>query len=463
MTPQEFAAKIRTKYPGAYDNVPDDVLAKKVVEKYPVYGAQVNFSTPKTTPADRTKEIYNQTGNQIVDTITDNTKSPIRRGFEAVATGFGAIPKILTAAIPSEQVRNEIQIAEQNIGKGFSSAIDQISRLPSYEAYAQKYPEASKSPEIIKMFEEALAVSGAGGEIAGNILAAEDAVRIGNKLATVADDTLASAKNMAQNKLNLTPEKQLQDTIDLTSPVMNKKDSIAALERSGMKGGANKDFKVTPDDRSVARAQSVQNIVSKDNGPIDNIVNINKEIERISETEITPFLQNNPSPFNKKTLNAYIRDTVETPNFIKADATLQKTYDLTRQSMLDVVDKYPKTMEGLWKARKEFDAIAERQLGNLDPLSEKATAVRQAVLDTRRSVNNYISENTPNGDEMFRQKLNDLSLKYEARGNIAEQNYKLLNKNALQRFAKQNPKVWKVLKQVGGLVGLGVVGGVIVD
>lgn len=452
MTPQEFAAKIRTKYPGAYDNVPDDVLAKKVVEKYPVYGSQVNFSTPKTTTAERAKEIYNQTGNQIVDTITDNTKSPIRRGFEATASAFSAIPKVITAAIPSEEVRSNIKTFEENVGSGFKKLTDFIGSNPKLVEFTQKYPDATQA------LEEILATTSAGGEIAGNILAAEGAVKTGNKLTSVADEGVNSVKNMAQNKLSLTPEKQLQETIDLTSPVMNKKDSIAAFERSGQKGGAGSDFKVIPDDRAVARAQSVQGIVSKDKNPIDNIVNINGEIERISETEITPFLRSNPSAFNKKTLNSYIQGNIEIPNFIKADATLQKTYDLTRQSMLDVVDKYPKTMEGLWKARKEFDAIVERQLGNLDPLSEKASAARQAVLDTRRAVNDFIADSTPNGDEMFKAKLKDLSLKYEARGNIAEQSYKLLNKNAIERFIKNNPKKAKAIKYA--LEGLGIYGGV---
>lgn len=48
MTPQEFAAKVRTKYPQgvaadgrAYADIPDDELTKKIVEKYPVYASQI--------------------------------------------------------------------------------------------------------------------------------------------------------------------------------------------------------------------------------------------------------------------------------------------------------------------------------------------------------------------------------------------------------------------------------------
>lgn len=67
MTPQEFAGKVRAKYPGAYDNIPDSDLVTKVVSKYPAYGGQVDLAKPFTgkpnldlqpekTPLDYAKE-----------------------------------------------------------------------------------------------------------------------------------------------------------------------------------------------------------------------------------------------------------------------------------------------------------------------------------------------------------------------------------------------------------------------
>jgi len=44
ITPQEFAQKVKAKYP-QYANVDDLTLAKKMVEKYPQYSNQVNFDT----------------------------------------------------------------------------------------------------------------------------------------------------------------------------------------------------------------------------------------------------------------------------------------------------------------------------------------------------------------------------------------------------------------------------------
>jgi len=44
ITPQEFAKKVKSKYP-QYANVDDITLAKKIVEKYPEYASQVNFNS----------------------------------------------------------------------------------------------------------------------------------------------------------------------------------------------------------------------------------------------------------------------------------------------------------------------------------------------------------------------------------------------------------------------------------
>lgn len=46
LTPQEFAAKIKNKYP-QYSDVEDSVLVEKMIAKYPEYKNQINFETPE--------------------------------------------------------------------------------------------------------------------------------------------------------------------------------------------------------------------------------------------------------------------------------------------------------------------------------------------------------------------------------------------------------------------------------
>lgn len=46
MTPQEFAATIRSKHPGSYDDIDDNTLTQKVLAKYPQYSDMVMQDTP---------------------------------------------------------------------------------------------------------------------------------------------------------------------------------------------------------------------------------------------------------------------------------------------------------------------------------------------------------------------------------------------------------------------------------
>lgn len=255
----------------------------------------------------------------------------------------------------------------------------------------------------------------------------------------------------------------LQDAISVTKPVLNKKENIAALERSGQPGGATikgplGTYQVAPSPRDIKVAGSVQDVVSPKASPIDNIVAVNNKIEHVAENEVRPVLQANPMAFNLKTLNAHIRDNVPIPNYIKADPILQKTYDLTRESMIEEAAQNPKTLEGLWDSRISFDHTAERQIGSLNPTDTKVAVIKQAVLDTRKAVNDYIAQNLPNGNADFTAKMQQMNHMYEARSNIAEANYKLLNSNAVSRWIKQNPAKAKALKIGAGLVGLGVAG-----
>lgn len=71
MTPQEFAAKIKAKYP-QYKNVDDAELTQKVIAKYPVYASQIKTpEAPKTDVLQKTGNIVNKIfpGKQVGEAI----------------------------------------------------------------------------------------------------------------------------------------------------------------------------------------------------------------------------------------------------------------------------------------------------------------------------------------------------------------------------------------------------------
>ncbi len=280
-----------------------------------------------------------------------------------------------------------------------------------------------------------------------------------SEIPDAADRVITGAKNAASATIDALKsrgsQKALDEALDVTKPLLDKKASITALENAGKPGGTGANLQITNSPHDVEVAKSVQGLVKKGASAAENNTAINKEISRVSEQEITPFLEKNQAPFNQKTFSAYLDKTVQPANFIKADPVLQSTYDLTKQALMDEVAKYPKTTKGLWDARISFDKVAENQVGKLDPQSEKVSAIKQAVLDVRKAANKFIVDRTPNGEQMFGGQMKRLTNMYEARSNIAENNYKLVNKGFFSRFKVQHPTATKVLKGAAKLAGLG--------
>lgn len=79
LSPQDFAAKIRAKYPGAYDSLSDTDLTAKVVAKHPEYQSVVAMpSAAAQTPDSGDAPIagaYKQAGKSLVGGVGDAVKS----------------------------------------------------------------------------------------------------------------------------------------------------------------------------------------------------------------------------------------------------------------------------------------------------------------------------------------------------------------------------------------------------
>lgn len=111
MTPQEFAAKIRAKYPGAYDSVPDDVLTQKVIEKYPIYASQVKVEEPAQ------KGVLEKVGGVV------NSIFPGKKLGEAIGTSVAATERLLAG---DKQGFNDVldtQVSPLQVGGDVAQAV----------------------------------------------------------------------------------------------------------------------------------------------------------------------------------------------------------------------------------------------------------------------------------------------------------------------------------------------------
>lgn len=219
----------------------------------------------------------------------------------------------------------------------------------------------------------------------------------------------------------------IQDAIELTSPALAKKDKIAAFAQAGKPGGVVKSrfgsVTRTPSKEDIEVAKAASPFL-KGKDPIKSVDTLGKEISRFSDESVRPYLKANPRAYNQATLSKALQD-VDPPDWIKADATAERTYSLVKQRMVEATTRHPGTMEGLWDSRISFDQTVKQQFGDaiLDPT--KRSFVNRAVRDMRHAVHDFIASQT--GDSQFKESMKYLSRLYTAIDNIAEKYYATVN------------------------------------
>lgn len=286
--------------------------------------------------------------------------------------------------------------------------------------------------------------------------AAKGAVALPGKASSAVLKKVApkAAASMDASKLARADE----DLMNLIMEKSNKRSTVDAFNRAGKEGGITAEggarrFVRTPDARDISMRESVRGVVDPKKDAVQNNIALNDAIETVSEKELLPFLRANPRTFNPSHISKRL-DSIEMPDLFKADQTLENTYNLVRQRMLKAIQGKPKTMEGLWEARKDFDRMVKDQFGDAAFDSEKNTAIKRAVQDMRREVNTFIGDSI--GDKTFAQQMHKLSDMYGARDNIAEKARELLGSDKYNRwFKKLDPRTQSILLWGGGLIGTG--------
>lgn len=119
--------------------------------------------------------VINQRGAETLNIIQDNSKSPLRRGVEATASAFRAIPEAAISQLP-KVTQTGIKDLEEKVGTKFKKVTDLVSKIPGLEKWVME------NPESVKSLEETLSITSAGGEIAGTILGVEGGINTASKL-----------------------------------------------------------------------------------------------------------------------------------------------------------------------------------------------------------------------------------------------------------------------------------------
>lgn len=148
-------------------------------------------------------------------------ESSIRRGTEATASAANAVAQVGYEALP-EKARKGLSYLGEKIGGGFKYLTDAIAGTKLFkeigELEAQGYLNKETAPELYRV-KEALGTTSAGGQIAGDILLA-------NQVAKTAQGVVNVTKNVAQKGVNAAKQTAYKITEKLTPKVNDTPASI---------------------------------------------------------------------------------------------------------------------------------------------------------------------------------------------------------------------------------------------
>lgn len=366
-------------------------------------------------------------------------------GKAATAVGAAVVP-ISKAAHPASTSRH---IGASEL---LPRTVDKAAALAKNVGKGAGLGYASDVSGKLKEGEEGTFTPGMGTAIGAALGPLAGAALPGKRAASLPDAAINKGKDMLAAQAAKKVAKGDDQLLELVMSDAGKKKSINAFKLAGQEGGVtevggSKKFKIKPTATDKARMESVRGIVDPGKSPVENNTRLNNEIARISKEELEPFLRENPRAFNAQTINAKLR-ALEMPDLFKTDDSLGKTYDLVRQRMMGAIDRNPKTMEGLWKARKEFDQEVQEQFGDAVFNSEKNTAIKRAIKDMRKEVNTYIADEI--GGTEFKDYMAKLNNIYSVRDNVSEKAYKLLGTNKFKRWWDQLSQTQKNIVIYGG-------------
>ena len=342
--------------------------------------------------------------------------------LQVVGNAAGAVTDVLGAGlktayqdlVPASMKKNIADSlntsAQDPVVKAATGALNKVAS--AWQSFANAHPEVSK--DIL-----------ASGDIAGLFAAADLGMKgvdvakgAAESASTLADSVAAKAKSVLPSMKKDATEQLVKDlTPDLTKAKAAQA-AQAGTNPMGLlkKGALPVSSKVTDTAETIAN-QFPEIAKGKTFG---DKVNLTKDaITSYSKDTIEPFLDAHSSPFNTKTVSKVIDDTIaKNPIEFAPTQSGKNTYDVMKEAAMKAIDANPKTLKGLWQARKDFDTAIEDRYG-AKFWDANDTSIRQAAGNIRDSINSYID--TQAGDSTFSGQMKTLSNLYGARDTFAEQ------------------------------------------
>lgn len=488
MTPQEFANKIRQKYPDGvtsdgrkYAEIEDSELTNRIVEKYPVYKSQISEPgtiarmKEKLTGKERTERVKSivspyvegkqglgatgfQLGGEVLRGAAEaGAELPvIKQGIEL----FGQFVKGLSEQEPIKQFGEDIGEKIQPAVAWYDSLEPEKKRnVDAAIEYLSAIPAGKGTKVALKSTEEAIeaGVRTTTSAVRTGVEATKELATKGKELITEAPGVIAAKTKAAVTGVPLkTGEaKVFDDALEIgREKVTPAYETTAASQGRTFTEGRTKQVKFKPTRREELISDALEPLVregriSADKLPFENVPEVLNEVSRIN-FGVRDFIATRKAPFNKNQLRSKIDAVADENKLVFAsDETAQNVFTAVKDEFMSHVDKMDTL--GLFDARQSFDQLpAIQKLLKSEKLGENVK--RQIVLDIRRAANEYISELLP-VNSPYRDLLKQESYLLEAVENMAEKSRGLKNSTNITRFLDANPLIKKLLPAT--LVGTG--------
>jgi hypothetical protein len=301
----------------------------------------------------------------------------------------------------------------------------------AYTKWAETNPRAAKDLE---------AIINIGSLIGGAKVASKtgEAVLSGAKKAAV---------GLAAGRAERGTIKNFDKIVEIVRPELNQAERAAALSSGqGKIKGVFRTTVIEPSKRDIEIANAAKGVVDPRKSLVENIQRSNKAIEILAKRTEEGLIKNN-SIFNVGEFSNALKAAKENSRVLfGSEKTLENTYDAVMAEMVKHLNKYPKTISGALKARKDFDAVIKQKFPKLLSSQAGDDIRRNAVLDVRRTVNEFIADKLPEGNQ-FKNYLKRQNLLYDAIENMSKKGAKQVGTNPVSRVAKRfvNSPVGKVV------------------
>lgn len=177
MSPQEFAQKVRIKYPNgvaadgrSYANIPDEELTQKVIAKYPVYAKSVVFPKHEIPTAKESNTLFTGAkdlygggekgiGSRLINDVQQGAsdiekgnvvkgiaKAGLRTAGDIAGTVF-APPAAALEKVTGGKLSQAFSQIQSNIEKGqglIGAGVNKLTDIPAVQAFALKHPNAAE-------------------------------------------------------------------------------------------------------------------------------------------------------------------------------------------------------------------------------------------------------------------------------------------------------------------------------